>query len=834
MFDLFEPNNTFAAAQSLTIGTFSLDGSDDDWFSIDLEPGAFCAEMTPATSVDLNMILYNSAQQTVAANFAAGQESIEYHVSTGGTYYLKVYKTSSSSTDYTLSLSDILTHAGDDLYEQVWIWDDTLSLYQQTENDTLSRAASLYGSSAQIENLVALDDDWFKLDVSPGILSVEVTSGPLVEVYNGSGVRIADSINAGSTSFDITVTESDTYYVGISGGNGITYDLSLSSQTSWVTELDYGPIRDVSIALFDIDKDGKDEIFVATSKGLDAGLNEIRPAGLICLEDDGLVKWAVTFPAMATIDPQTGKLYNTTSVSTSPAFADLDDDGEIEIVVGVGGDTFGEAGANVVGQPGDKGGVYALEPDGTIKWFHESLDVIGGTQNTGDGRPDGVYGSPVVFDIDGDGVKEVIYNSWDQSMWILDGRTGSTERAVHLADTIWSTPKIADINEDGNFEILVSADITENTNAGTTTGGIFHVISANGEQNIAGFSSPVGNANYTNLRGKVEEQALWSSPVTADLDGDGHLEIAYGTGNYFHDDRGEYIRVWNHDGTQLFQLATVGRTFATPLICDLDGDGDKEVLATTLDGYIFAWDHQGNQLFATQTTTYGSSGINPIFSSPIAVDINGDSKLEIFYAQGAQIVMVDYLGNQLSDPNSREMIYEQYKGSPAVHDIDGDGQLEIVSGGTNSAKDQAVVYSWNFSENAPSDPFVNGRYQFHQSTSNIDNFVSRFYNTVLGREGEAAGRIYWVDSLGTGVRAGADVARGFIFSQEFSNRALDDSAYVDVLYQAFFNRAADPGGYADWMGQLQRGVDRSTILDGFIFSQEFRNLCGNYSILPAK
>lgn len=816
-------NNTFSTAQSLTMGTFSLNASDDAWFKIDLGPGAFYAEMTPATAVDLNMVIYNANQQVVASNFAAGKESVEYHVSTGGTYYIEVYKTSSSSTDYTLYLSDIINKPGDDIY-------DTTG----QGNDTLARAVDLGSLPVRLTNLMALDDDWFKFRVSPGILSVKVTPGPLVEVYNGSGVRIADSINAGGTSFDVPVTASDTYYIGISGGNGITYDLSLSSGTNWAKVLDYGPIRDASIGLFDIDKDGKDEIFVATSKGLDAGLNEIRPAGLICLKDDGSIKWATSFPAMATADPQTGKLYKTTSVSTAPAFADLDGDGNIDIVVGVGGDTFGEAGAGVVGQPGDKGGVYALNSDGSIKWFHPSLDVIGGSNNVGDGRPDGVYGSPVIFDIDGDGIKEVIYNSWDQRMWILDGRTGVPKLSVNLADTIWSTPKIADINEDGKFEILVSADITANTNAGTTTGGIFHVISAGGEQNIAGFSTPVGNANYTTLRGKVEEQALWSSPVTGDLDGDGHLEIAYGTGNYFQDNRGQYIRVWNHDGTQRFQLSTVGRTFATPLICDLNGDGQKEIVATTLDGYVFAWDHLGNQLFATQTTTYGSSGINPIFSSPIAVDINGDGKLEIIYAQGAQMVIVDHLGHQLSNPNAREMIFEQYKGSPAVHDINGDGQLEIVSGGTTPSKDQAEVYCWNFSNNAPSVPFLNGRYQFNQSTSNIDDFVSRFYETVLGRKAEAAGRIYWVDSLSTGILAGADVARGFIFSQEFTNRALSDSDYVDVLYRAFFNRAPDQAGYSDWMGRLQQGGDRAAVLDGFIFSQEFRNLCANYSILPVK
>ena len=821
-FDLFEPNNTFANAASLTLGTYSLDASDADWFKVNLEPGTFSAVMTPSSSVDVNMIMYNSQQQIVAANFAAGTETISYHASIAGTYYLAIAPTGSATTSYSLTLATTTATSDDDLYEA------------GTGNDSFSQAIDLGTSRASVANLVAKDDDWFKIELYPGTFELNTNLGLLVEVYDSSQTRIADSLSAGSTDFSFTVTNHDTYFVGISGGRGQTYSLDLFSQATWMTTLDYGPIRDASIAVFDIDQDGKDEIFVATSKGLDANLNEIRPAGLICLEDDGSVKWATSFPAITGADPQTGKTYQTTSVSTSPAFADLNDDGAMEIVIGVGGDTFGEAGPDVVGQPGDKGGVYALRADGSIIWFHQSLDIIGGSLNTGEGRPDGIYGSPVVFDIDNDGVREVIYNSWDQSTWILDGHTGAEEQNIHLADTIWSTPRIADINEDGIFEILVSADITQNSNALTSTGGIFHVLAPNGDQNIAGFNTPIGNPNYTNLKGKYEEQALWSSPFTTDLDGDGHLEIIYGTGNFFHDTRGSYLQVWNHDGSNLFKLTTVGRTFASPLVCDLDNDGDKEIVTTTLDGYVFAWDHTGAQLFATQTLSYGTTTADPIFSSPIAVDLNNDGKLEILYAQGSQIVVVDYQGHQLSNQNQYDLIFQQYKGSPVVKDIDNDGKLEILSGGTTVSKDQAVVYRWNPDDATVDQQFLNGRYQFHQSSSNITSFVKRFYTTVLDREAEAAGELYWVDSLSTGIRAGADVARGFIFSQEFNNRALSNEQYLEVLYRAFFNREADQAGYQDWLSKLQGGVDRSSVLDGFIYSQEFRNLCASYSIMPAK
>jgi len=679
-------------------------------------------------------------------------------------------------------------------------------------------------------NLTGNDSDWFSIPLTSGnvqiVMSPKTSADLNMILVNSDGAIVKSAFATGTETISYDVVNSGTYYINVGPTTveltDYTLDIKSSSITKWEKTLDFGPIRDASIALYDIDNDGKDEIFIGTSKGLDADMNEIRPAGLICLEDDGTVKWTKTFPALH--DNQTGKTYNTTSVTTAPFFSDIDGDVSTDIIIGVGGESMGEAGANIVGQPGDKGGVYALDANGNIKWFHQSLDTIGGDANMGDSRPDGVYGSPIVYDIDKDGKKDVIYNSWDQSTWILDAKTGAEKLHVHLADTIWATPKIADINNDGNPEILVSADITENSNAGTQTGGIFHVISANGEQNTAGFNAPIGNPNYTTLKGKYEEQALWSSPQTADLDNDGKLEIIYGTGNFFHDGRGQYIRVWNSDGTERFKLATNGRTFATPLIADLNNDGTLDIVAGTVDGYIHAWDNNGNPLFASRIIG------NPIFNAPIAVDVNNDGKLEIVYDDGAQITIINSIGNRINDDLAMVMHFS--KGSPAIKDIDNDGMLNLISGGTTQTKDQAVVYNWNLI-GSTTDARV-GRYQYIGSNTGIDNFTKRFYNKILSRDADPAGLNYWSDELVTGIGAGSDIARGFIFSTEFINRNLNNPEFVNVLYSAFFDRAADEAGFNEWVTQLDSGVSRNDILNGFLYSQEFGNLCRSYGIIPVK
>jgi hypothetical protein len=114
----------------------------------------------------------------------------------------------------------------------------------------------------------------------------------------------------------------------------------------------------------------------------------------------------------------------------------------------------------------------------------------------------------------------------------------------------------------------------------------------------------------------------------------------------------------------------------------------------------------------------------------------------------------------------------------------------------------------------------------------VEEFVTRFYQLCLGRDSEPEGLNNWVDSLTTGVNSGADVAYGFVLSSEFNNRSTSNEEFVTILYQAFFNRDPDSGGYSYWVSQLNAGLTRIEVLDGFIYSLEFEILCDTYGISP--
>ena len=114
----------------------------------------------------------------------------------------------------------------------------------------------------------------------------------------------------------------------------------------------------------------------------------------------------------------------------------------------------------------------------------------------------------------------------------------------------------------------------------------------------------------------------------------------------------------------------------------------------------------------------------------------------------------------------------------------------------------------------------------------VKDFVTRLYETVLGRKPDASGRDSWVSALKNKTKTGAEVAYGFLFSTEYLNKKVSDSQYLETLYRALMGRASDAAGKADWQNHLNMNFSRGYIFSQFISSKEFTELCKQYEILP--
>ncbi len=114
-------------------------------------------------------------------------------------------------------------------------------------------------------------------------------------------------------------------------------------------------------------------------------------------------------------------------------------------------------------------------------------------------------------------------------------------------------------------------------------------------------------------------------------------------------------------------------TDASPAICDLDGDGNLDVISADFGGLIMAADGTGNVLpgFPYQTSSI-------IKGSPAVADLDGDLDLEIVCCDwNGSLFILNNDGSQAVEPIELPIFVSA---APALGDLDGDGDLEIVLG----------------------------------------------------------------------------------------------------------------------------------------------------------
>lgn len=113
----------------------------------------------------------------------------------------------------------------------------------------------------------------------------------------------------------------------------------------------------------------------------------------------------------------------------------------------------------------------------------------------------------------------------------------------------------------------------------------------------------------------------------------------------------------------------------------------------------------------------------------------------------------------------------------------------------------------------------------------IADFVGDYYRGFLGREPDESGLETWVTLLVNGGTA-SDLTRGFVYSTEFTNSRLSGDQFVESLYNVYLNRESDAAGKAYWMEKLgtMSYEEKNTVINGFLYSEEYKNRCNEYGI----
>ena len=129
---------------------------------------------------------------------------------------------------------------------------------------------------------------------------------------------------------------------------------------------------------------------------------------------------------------------------------------------------------------------------------------------------------------------------------------------------------------------------------------------------------------------------------------------------------------------------------ATPAVGDVAGGRGPEIVVTGLDGRVYAWSPRGRPVrgfpYRIDLRRPAEDGRldAAIYASPALADLKGDERLEIVFGAGdQQIYAIDGRGRDL--PGWPVLAREggdiaKILSSPAIGDLDGDGEPEIVEG----------------------------------------------------------------------------------------------------------------------------------------------------------
>jgi hypothetical protein len=367
---------------------------------------------------------------------------------------------------------------------------------------------------------------------------------------------------------------------------------TVSATPSW-TATSSGWDRSSSPTIADVNGDGRRDIVIGHENGL---LHVINAAN-----GHDLPGWP----------QQTG-----TAIDSTPAVGDLFKNGSQDIVVGLGS-TFVK---------NQQGGVAVYSAKGSLHCIFRTADYFNIWNGGGpDGYADGVYSSPAIGDINGDGFPDIVFGGFDLHVHAID-RNCHQIMSDTVEDTVWSSPALYDVNGDGRLDILIGGDQTAG-GAINWSGGEFRAI----EYTAA--STPACSHCREIWKHQLND-TMWSSGAVGDIDGDGRPEVVVGGGNFYNRSDGKKVFAWHvDDGSPVhgWPVSTAGSTMPSPALGDLTGNGIPEVVASSADGWVRAYNGNGSLRWATKL--YGSAPGNYNgaggAASPIIADFNGDGRNDV-------------------------------------------------------------------------------------------------------------------------------------------------------------------------------------------------------------
>lgn len=267
---------------------------------------------------------------------------------------------------------------------------------------------------------------------------------------------------------------------------------------------------------------------------------------------------------------------------------------------------------------------------------------------------------PSIADIDNDGETEIVMpcvGPTDNRILVYDSQ-GNPEQGIpiqfQMSDNLYASVLLADSNHDNFLEIVYGGWYLD--------GARLVVLDKNGN-NLPGFPIFLERNNGT---------CETNTPAVANLDGDDDLEIVTISHKNNAPTDTTNIRAFNIDGSLLWKQKIFSISLGDPVIGDVNNDGLNEVVFTSENG-IYILRNDGQFLLSK------NMGLDMAHSNIALADFDNDNDLEIVFQYAEQLNVIHHDGTLIFSFPSDWIGHHP----PVVGDIDNDGTPDILFNSDN-------------------------------------------------------------------------------------------------------------------------------------------------------
>ncbi len=417
----------------------------------------------------------------------------------------------------------------------------------------------------------------------------------------------------------------------------------------------------------------------------------------------------------------------TVSTFSCPEFADLNNDGQLDLLLG---NTTGEMKIFTnknFGYPPQyfndtalTSSIYAGGQQGTNSDYPVSIDLDGDTdldliisgyngllyyENVGDvnsaiwGKVDtllfydvnqliGTDAKPAFADLDGDndydliiGTGESLFGGPEPGILMGFRNNGSASNPSFEEDNSLvaglpdvgrnAYPTFGDLDADGDFEILIGRDLQN-----------FVYYRNDGDSTSPSWT--INNGLFAGLGGST----YWNNPTLADLDNDEDLDMVFGNTDgrlFYYENTGTKFSPSYQYNANYFSVVKIEGNAATVSLADFDGDGDYDLVSGNWLGKLQYFQNTGSEYqaeFVKTSTPFTGITLASSYSMPRFLDIDEDNDLDII--SGALNGKIFPYINNGSSFNLSSSLFSNIdlfgRSAPAFADIDADGDVDMLLG----------------------------------------------------------------------------------------------------------------------------------------------------------